>query len=345
MTDPRIKLRNRSLAAVLAFVFPGAGHLYQRRYFKAGIYCFCILGIYFWGCSLGEAKAVHARFDPAEAGKSRHRTIGFLAQAGIGLPAMPAVGQLARYRQQNERHLTAGVVLESFDTEFSGRLFDGNDGSYVDVTGRVTGDLKANQYASGVEFEGKFAGTASDGRAINEQLHGYEAYGNGALDIGPRVCGLDNITITALSAERPKVEFAADRRRFMVRMVDPQNYAEIGLIEGSIPRSFFDHYQAPLSDEAMQHLSGKLGRYYELALVYTWIAGLLNILAVWDAYQGPAYGYGDEVPEEESSGPEKDKAAEEPAPVAPEPAAVARAEPVVVAQAEPPPSSTPEAKS
>jgi hypothetical protein len=36
---------------------------------------------------------------------------------------------------------------------------------------------------------------------------------------------------------------------------------------------------------------------FELALVFTWIAGLLNILAVWDALEGPAYGYGDEEPE------------------------------------------------
>ncbi|MFN9825440.1 MAG: hypothetical protein ACK58J_14935, partial [Planctomyces sp.] len=33
---------------------------------------------------------------------------------------------------------------------------------------------------------------------------------------------------------------------------------------------------------------------YDVAAVLTWIAGLLNLMAIWDAAQGPAYGYGDE---------------------------------------------------
>lgn len=37
------------------------------------------------------------------------------------------------------------------------------------------------------------------------------------------------------------------------------------------------------------------GKRYEIALLFTWVAGLLNLLAIWDAYEGPAYGYGDEV--------------------------------------------------
>ncbi len=55
-----------------------------------------------------------------------------------------------------------------------------------------------------------------------------------------------------------------------------------------------------------QQLHAELGKIHELALVFTWIAGLLNILAVWDAIDGPAYGYGDEPepdPDEESKAP------------------------------------------
>ncbi len=55
----------------------------------------------------------------------------------------------------------------------------------------------------------------------------------------------------------------------------------------------------PLDDPALEHLYGRLGKHYEMALVYTWIAGLLNVLAVWDAVQGPAYGYGDEPVEDD----------------------------------------------
>ena len=35
MSDPRINLKNRHWAAVLAFLIPGAGHAYQGRYFFA----------------------------------------------------------------------------------------------------------------------------------------------------------------------------------------------------------------------------------------------------------------------------------------------------------------------
>ena len=44
----------------------------------------------------------------------------------------------------------------------------------------------------------------------------------------------------------------------------------------------------------LQGLNGRLTKRFGMALVFTWIAGLLNILAIWDAVQGPAYGYDDE---------------------------------------------------
>jgi hypothetical protein len=69
-------------------------------------------------------------------------------------------------------------------------------------------------------------------------------------------------------------------------------------IVGFVPRPFLDWFEAPLNDDEIQSLNRRLGKRYELALVYTWIAGLLNILAVWDALEGPAYGYGDEEDEE-----------------------------------------------
>ncbi len=92
------------------------------------------------------------------------------------------------------------------------------------------------------------------------------------------------------------------------------------MIEGTIPRPFLDHFQVPLTDEALQHLNGKLGKQYELALVYTWIAGLLNLLAVWDAAAGPAYGYGDEEEEDEKNEDSSASAESPPAESSPEPA-------------------------
>lgn len=299
MTDPRIDLRNPALAALLAFLFPGAGHAYQRRYFKAVIYSVCVLGIYFWGCSLGEAKAVHFRWDEhAEEGESRQRTFGYLAQVGVGLPALPAVAQQFRHSVQREDEKSdqqPGAILEEINAEFTGKLNHVTRG-HADITGQISGVVRVGDYGFGTEFEGSFIGQTADGEAVQFDLLG--SRNSGSLQLGDRITGLDNVTMNELVLDQQELDFSGDRRRFFVRVVDKT--ADLGLIEGTIPRPFYNHYLAPLDDESLQYLNGKLGKRYELALVYTWIAGLLNILAVWDALQGPAYGYGDEEPESEA---------------------------------------------
>lgn len=306
MTDPRIELRNPILAAVLAFLFPGAGHVYQRRYFKAAIYSICVLGIYFWGCSLGEAKAVHFRWDDkAEDGQTRQRTIGYLAQVGVGLPALPAIIQQWRHVSQHETSkldLPPGEVIEEIDAEFTGNMEHTTLG-HGTITGQLSGIVLVGEYGHTTGFEGRFTGQTSDGVPVNFDVRGSNS--SGAAKLGDRVTGLDNVTIVDTAPEPQRLVFSGDRRRFYARIVDKS--ADHGKIEGTIPRPLFNHLLAPLDDEALQYLNGKLGKQYELALVYTWIAGLLNILAVWDALQGPAYGYGDEEPETETDEESSDK--------------------------------------
>ena len=74
----------------------------------------------------------------------------------------------------------------------------------------------------------------------------------------------------------------------------------VGRLRGSIPRSFWDRFEAPPDEEErdldrayLLDLHRQLGKFYELALTFTMIAGLLNILVILDAVEGPAYGYGD----------------------------------------------------
>ena len=50
-----IRLRNAPLAALWAWLIPGAGHLYQRRYAKGLLFMVCILGTYFFGLAIGDA--------------------------------------------------------------------------------------------------------------------------------------------------------------------------------------------------------------------------------------------------------------------------------------------------
>ena len=53
---PTVDLKNRWLAAGLALLLPGLGHLYQGRIFKAAIYSVCILGLFFTGQALATPK-------------------------------------------------------------------------------------------------------------------------------------------------------------------------------------------------------------------------------------------------------------------------------------------------
>ena len=165
----------------------------------------------------------------------------------------------------------------------------------------MIGALRADQFA-GEEFSGTFKGQTSTGKPIEVELAGMRRYESSEdLHIGKRICALDDVTMThgGVTAGRT---FSADRRRFFARISGGGD----GFVEGTVPRPVTSHFQVPLEDAALQHVHGRLGKFYELALVYTWIAGLLNVLAVWDCIQGPAYGYGDEpeLDEPELSEPE-----------------------------------------
>lgn len=304
MIDPRVKLKNPIIAAILAYLVPGLGHLYQGRNVKAAIYFVCIMGVFTWGCSLGEAKAVHLRWDSAQ-GQPKTRTAGFIAQAGIGMVAIPAYVQFNRYVSQFEKensNQTSGAMLETIDSDFTGMFHHKGTGEHGSVTGRVTGQLVVGQYGYGNEFSGSFVGKTTEGRDVKLTLSG--SNNAGSLKLGPKVTGLDDVTPTELVLKRQSPKYSGSERRFYARIVDEESrIQDLGVVEGTIPRATTNHMLAPLSDESMQHLHGRLGKYYELALVYTWIAGLLNVLAIWDALQGPAYGYGDEKHDE----PEADK--------------------------------------
>ena len=57
-------------------------------------------------------------------------------------------------------------------------------------------------------------------------------------------------------------------------------------------------YQAAPDQETLDDLYRQLGRRFEIGTVYTMIAGLLNILVIYDAYAGAAYARLEEQEEE-----------------------------------------------
>jgi TM2 domain-containing membrane protein YozV len=88
-----INLKNRVVAAVLAFLFPGAGHLYQGRLGKAGLFSTCILILFVMGLILGGGRCVYASWIPQD-----YRW-HYILQAGVGLPAAPAAIQWYRDKE------------------------------------------------------------------------------------------------------------------------------------------------------------------------------------------------------------------------------------------------------
>ncbi len=308
MADPRINLRNPTLAAVLAFLIPGAGHWYQRRYFKAAIYSVCILGTFFCGQAMADWKGVFFRWQDFEGNrfKSRERTIGYLSQILVGLPSLPAMVQWRRYSSGDDARAALQLDLP-LDTTFQGYAKVEQPGD--SWKGPVAGRLKLAVDESGAQgfgiqvrghFQGRLEGDTP--RDVEFDLGGSLSIANrvGSQTIAPRVLGSGEITHGSDEKFPPK-EFSSSQRYLNCRIVVPQGQFEapVGEIEGTIPRAFWDWYQVPLEDDAIQEMNRRLGKAYEIALLFTWVAGLLNLLAIWDAYEGPAYGYGDEVDQPE----------------------------------------------
>lgn len=288
MRDPRINFRNRELAAVLAFLIPGAGHFYQGRRLKAGIYFTCILTLFFAGMVLGDWQPVYSQVAYAtgndtlqmQVGERDYGTdysIGYAAQLFTGLPAVPSLIQQARFAGD------AGVLTtltSELDSDFAG-VVGGSDGSTIlPATGRLR--LSPGRFCSG-----RFEGEARDGTPIS-----FEITGPVELKLGREV-------------------FGSPRREIMLFGITDAVVDDMDAmyLRGTVSRSFINWYQAPRDNAELDRLHGKLSQNFDIACVFTWIAGLLNLMAIWDAYDGPAYGYGDEEPDEEDDEEDKDNSA------------------------------------
>ena len=99
-----IDLRDPAVAGVLAWLWPGLGHFYQRRRAKGMLFMVCILGIYFFGLTLGEGKVVYANWNQEE-----HRW-QYALQLGVGLPAAPAIVQAIAVKRRDGKPI-GGYVM------------------------------------------------------------------------------------------------------------------------------------------------------------------------------------------------------------------------------------------
>jgi hypothetical protein len=85
-----IDLRVPAVAALLSWLVPGLGQLYQGRRLKGLLFMGSLLAVLVAGMVLGGGRVAYWLWTPGE------RRLAFVGQAGIGLVALPAVLQASR---------------------------------------------------------------------------------------------------------------------------------------------------------------------------------------------------------------------------------------------------------
>jgi hypothetical protein len=91
-----VNLKDPMLAAFLAWLWPGAGHLYQGRHGKGVLFMVTILGTFVFGFFLGDGRVVYASWDPAPF------RWPYVCQVWVGLPALPALVEARRATTKKE---------------------------------------------------------------------------------------------------------------------------------------------------------------------------------------------------------------------------------------------------
>jgi hypothetical protein len=87
-----LELKNPTIAAVLAWLVPGLGHLYQGRIGKGILFAVCILGLFLFGFRQGDWRIVYFRWDKQE------WRWHYWAQLGAGAVALPALAYKPEWR-------------------------------------------------------------------------------------------------------------------------------------------------------------------------------------------------------------------------------------------------------
>jgi hypothetical protein len=99
-----IELKEPWLAALLAWMLPGMGHMYQGRTGKGLLFFICVMGTFVFGLAIGKGKVVYASSPGDEPWRWQ-----YYCQLGVGVPALPALVQRER-REDNKPELWNGFM-------------------------------------------------------------------------------------------------------------------------------------------------------------------------------------------------------------------------------------------
>jgi hypothetical protein len=103
-----VDLKDPIVAAVLAWLIPGLGHIYQGRTAKGLLFMTCILSTFLLGLFTSDGRAVYASWINGD------KRLPYLCQLGVGLPALPALLQTYRVRNGQDP-LLGGLMAPPID--------------------------------------------------------------------------------------------------------------------------------------------------------------------------------------------------------------------------------------
>lgn len=215
-----IDLREPWIAVVCAWLFPGAGHFYQRRYVKGVIFMVCILTTFFTGLIMGGGHVVYASW------LKKDKRWQYVFQLGVGLPALPAIVQCRRARS---REFVDDIRTADFDL-----------------------DNQINEYELIQLFEIKQRDTESIKSLARYRpaylLSEWDKNSDGQLSVAD---------------ELPQVQ------PWFNGVMEPPGQIN------------------PYGGDRLADWHYQYGPLFDLGTLYTMIAGLLNLLAIFDAHAGP----------------------------------------------------------
>ncbi len=116
-----VDLHDPYWAAFLAWLFPGAGHFYQRRFAKGFLFMICVWSTFLFGFGLGHGRVVYASY---KEGDIRWQ---YICQLGCGAPALPALVQSVKTSNGGDPYY---VLCERYPADF------GKDGSNLEIEKR-----------------------------------------------------------------------------------------------------------------------------------------------------------------------------------------------------------------
>lgn len=106
-------LRHPPLAGFLAWLIPGAGHFYQRRFAKGTLFFLCIMPIFVIGGVLGSSDEVGPVRSVYCSWREGDKRLYFIPQSCLGLSAIPAIAQSYLCAQPTSSPMRRGPQVSS----------------------------------------------------------------------------------------------------------------------------------------------------------------------------------------------------------------------------------------